>query len=175
MPKTRDQKQAILSALKDKVAKAKSIVFARFSGLTVKDNEALRRDLRAENGEYLVAKKTFLNIALRERGLDFDSRTMDGQLAVVFGYADEVAPARLVDKYKTSTEGKIDFVGGLLGTDKIMNAGEVAALAKLPTKLELYAKLVGSMNASVSGFVNVLAGPARGFVTVLKAIADKKN
>jgi large subunit ribosomal protein L10 len=54
-----------------------------------------------------------------------------------------------------------------------MSADEVMALAKLPSKQELLAKLVGTINAPVSGFVNVLAGNIRGFVQVLKAISEK--
>ena len=68
----------------------------------------------------------------------------------------------------------LKIVGGILGT-KELTAEEVQALAKLPSKEELLAKLVGTLNAPVSGFVNVLAGNLRGLVNVLKAVADSKN
>jgi large subunit ribosomal protein L10 len=67
----------------------------------------------------------------------------------------------------------LKIVGGILGTKELSTA-EVNALAKLPSKEELLSKLVGTLNAPVSGFVNVLAGNMRGFVTALQAIADKK-
>lgn len=59
MPKSKDQKKQMLKNLTEKIAKAKSIVFTKFNGLEVKDNEDLRIKLRAENSEYYVAKKLY--------------------------------------------------------------------------------------------------------------------
>jgi len=67
----------------------------------------------------------------------------------------------------------VSFLGGIL-EGKFLSKEEVLALAKLPSKQELYAKVVGSLNAPISGFVNVLAGNIRGLVNVLKAIEEKK-
>lgn len=178
MPKTKGQKQAILAELSDKASKAKSIVFTQFSGLEAKENEELRKELRAENSEYYVAKKTLLDIALKNANINnVDVRNLPGQIAAVFGYGDEVTPAKIVDKfvdrYKKEKTNKIVFVGGVL-ENKFLTAANVSELAKLPSKQELYAKLVGTINAPVSGFVNVLAGNLRGLVTVLKAIEGKK-
>lgn len=173
MPKTRHQKRQILDDLSVKVEAAKSIVFAKISGLEVKDNEVLRKRLKAEKGEFLVAKKTLINLALKDKAENLDVKQLDGQIAAIFGYEDEVTPAKILDKFKKEHEGKIDFAGGIL-ENKFINASQVADLAKLPSKQELYAKLVGSINAPVSGFVNVLAGNIRNFVQVLKAIEEKK-
>jgi large subunit ribosomal protein L10 len=65
------------------------------------------------------------------------------------------------------------MLGGVLGTE-IMDAKQAKALAKVPSKEELLAKLVGTLNAPVSGFVNVLAGNLRGLVQVLKTVSEKK-
>lgn len=174
MPKTKGQKKAILNDLVEKVSKSKSIVFTKFAGLGVKDNEELRKELKKEGGEYLVTKKTLLSIALKENKIeDADIKGFDGQVAAVFGYEDEVSPAKIVDKYKKSLDGKVDFLGGILEGKYIAREGMIE-LAKLPSKQELYAKLVGSMNAPISGFVNALAGNLRGLVTVLKAVGEKK-
>ncbi len=174
MPKTREQKKEILEGLKDKISRSKSVIFTKFNGLQVKENEELRNALREENSEYLVAKKTLFGIALKENGIeDVDVKSFDGRVAAVFGYEDEVAPAKLVDKFMSANEGKIEFVGGVM-ENKFIDAVQVKQLASLPSKQELYAKIVGSMNAPVSGFVNVLAGNLRGLVTVLKAIEEKK-
>jgi len=174
MPKTKEQKRTILVELKDKVARAKSIVFTKYSGLTVKDNEDLRLKLRKENSEYYVAKKTLFNLALKDKAIDgLDVKALSGQVAAIFGYEDEVAPAKIVDVFKKDKEGKLEFLGGIL-ENKFINAAEVASLAKLPSKLELYSKIVGSINAPVSGFVNALAGNLRNLVQVLKAVSEKK-
>lgn len=174
MPKTKEQKRTILKELGGKIAKSKSIIFTKFSGLTVKENQDLRIKLRQEKNEYFVAKKTLFGLALKDRGIaGLDVKKFDGQVAAVFGYEDEVAPAKIVDKFKKDKEGKIEFLGGVL-ENKFISAAEVASLAKLPSKQELYSQIVGSINAPVSGLVNALAGNLRNLVQVLKALGDKK-
>jgi len=181
MAKTKEQKKEILDNLADKIKKAKSIVFTKFDGLEVKENEELRNNLRQQDSEYYVAKKTLLDRAFKKQELkDVDIKNMDGKVAVVFGYEDEVAPARIIDEFRKEHKAdngkkeKIDFIGGVL-ENKFLTAEEITALAKLPSKQELYAKIVGSIKAPVSGFVNVLAGNLRGLVNVLTAIKDKNN
>ncbi|MFZ2310764.1 MAG: 50S ribosomal protein L10 [Patescibacteria group bacterium] len=174
MPKSKIQKGEIMRNLTERIKKSKSIVFAGFNALGVKDNEALRLQLRAENGEYYVAKKTLLERALKEQGIEnLDTKSLEGKLAVIFSYEDEVSPAKVVDAFRKDKEDKIFFLGGIL-EGKLLSKTEVEALAKLPSKHELHAKLVGTLNAPISGFVNVLAGSIRNLVNVLKAIEEKK-
>jgi len=175
MPKSKIQKQEIFRDLKEKISKSKSVIFAGFNAFGVKDNENLRAKLRAENSEYYVAKKTIMNLALKENGLDVNVRELDGKIAAIFSYEDEVAPAKIVGTFRKDKEKaeKIFFLGGIL-EGKLMNKEEVQAFSELPSKQELYARLVGSINAPVSGFVNVLAGNLRNLVYVLKAIEGKK-
>jgi len=144
--------------------------------LGVKDNESLRDQLRQENGEYYVAKKTLLGLALKNQGVDgLDTKSLGGKIAAVFSYGDEVAAAKVLDKFRQDKEksNKLNFIAGIL-EGKLLTKEEIEALAKLPSKQELYAKLVGSLNAPVSGFVNALAGNLRNLVYVLKAIEEKK-
>ncbi|MFH1523047.1 MAG: 50S ribosomal protein L10 [Patescibacteria group bacterium] len=174
MAKTKEQKEEILRNLKDKIEKSKSVVFTKFDGLEVKDNENLRKELKNENSEYYVAKKTLLNLAFKDSKYDnINIKDLEGKIATVFGYEDEVAPAKIVNKYKKELNNAIDFIGGIL-ENKYISAEKVNELAKLPSKQELYARVVGSINAPVSGFVNALAGNIRNLVNVLKAIEEKK-
>ncbi|MDP2736500.1 MAG: 50S ribosomal protein L10 [bacterium] len=175
MPKTKEQKRTILHELNDKVSRAKSIIFAKYNALTVKDNEELRSKLRQENNEYYVAKKTLFSLALKDKQIaGLDIKKFEGQVAAIFGYTDEVSPAKIIGEFKKDKdkEGKIEFIGGIL-ENKFIGASEVANLATLPSKQELYAKIVGSINAPVSGFVNALAGNIRNLVQVLKAVSEK--
>lgn len=174
MPKTKEQKGVILRNLDEKIKNSKSIVFANFNALSAKSSESLRNELRKENSEYYVAKKTLLNKALTGKGLEeINAKDFDGKLAAIFGYEDEVAPAKVVDKFMKTNVDKIQFVGGFL-ENKFLSAAEVGQLAKLPSKQELYAKIVGSLNAPISGFVNVLGGSLKKLLYVLKAIEEKK-
>lgn len=174
MAKNKEQKKEIVRTLKTHIEKAKSIVFANFDALEVKENEILRKNLKKENSEYMVAKKTLMNLAFVDTKIDnLNVKDFEGRVAAIFGYEDEVAPAKIVGEFKKTHEDNIDFLGGIL-ENKYLNKEEVTALAKLPSKQELYAKIVGSLNAPVSGFVNVLAGNLRGLVNVLKAIEEKK-
>lgn len=161
--------------LNAKFDRAKSVVFARFNAVKVVDNEELRNQLRNEASEYYVAKKTLLNLALKDKNFSgFDSRANDGQMAVVFGYEDEVAPAKILNNFIKDHKEQVSFLGGIL-EGRLIEADQVKALASLPSREELYAKLVGSINAPVSGFVNALAGNLRNLVGVLNAIQEKKS
>lgn len=177
MPKTRIQKEDILKKISEKVQKSKSLYFAKIDRLTVSDSQFLRQELRKENSEFVVAPKTITNIALKNSKIDqVDAKKYDGQIAMVFAYGDEVIPAKVIAKFqKESKENaeKIKLTGGLL-EGRAVTAADMKQLADMPSKLELYAKLVGSLNAPVSGFVNVLAGNLRSLVYVLKAIEEKK-
>ncbi|MFA5184725.1 MAG: 50S ribosomal protein L10 [Patescibacteria group bacterium] len=175
MPKNKNQKQEILSHLSEKIKKSKAMVFAGFNALGVKDNESLRAKLRNEKNEYYVAKKTLLGKALKKNGLDINVKDFNGKVAAIFSYEDEVSPAKIVGNFRKDKdkENRIFFLGGIL-EGKLLSQAQVESLASLPSKTELYAKLVGSLNAPISGFVNVLAGNLRSLVNVLKAIEAKK-
>jgi len=175
MPKSKMQKGEIFRTLKEKVGRAKSLVFVGYNALGVKDNEALRAQLKAENGEYYVPKKTLMNMALKENSIEANIKDLPGKVATIFAYDDEVAPAKVIGNFRKDKEKetKITFLGGILD-GRLLSKEEVEALSKLPSKNELYAKMVGSLNAPISGFVNVLAGNLRSLVGVLKAIESKK-
>jgi len=97
---------------------------------------------------------------------------MEGQIAVAVSSGDEVEASKIIAKMAKVNEN-LKISGGILGK-KILSREEVMALSKLPSKEELLAKLVGTLNAPVSGFVNVLAGNLRGLVQVLKSISEVK-
>lgn len=175
MPKNKIQKQEILRNLSEKFKKSKSVVFAGFNALTVKDNEALRAQLKKENSEYYVAKKTLMNIVFKDQIEGLNVRDLDGKLAAIFSYEDEVASAKILGNFRKDKdkEARVFFLGGIL-ENKLLSKAEVEALSLLPNKQELYGRLVGTLNAPISGFVNALAGNIKNLVYVLKAIEEKK-
>ncbi|MFH1089212.1 MAG: 50S ribosomal protein L10 [Candidatus Uhrbacteria bacterium] len=173
MAKTRVQKQATLDKLTEKLRRTKAMAFASVSGFTMKDADALRIEGRKVGVDVLVTKKTLLTIAAKEVGISaIDTSLLDGSILTAFGFNDEVAAAKLLAGL-TKKKDTMKLLGGLL-EGNFVGVEEVKKLAALPSKTELLGRLVGSLNAPVSGFVNVLAGNLRGLVTVLKAVQDKK-
>jgi len=169
---TRDQKNEVVKDLVAKLKDSKSVVFSDFKGLEVKDMMALRNELREEGVDFGVFKKTLINIAVKEAGIEMDVKKLEGQIAIAISSQDEVAAAKIIAKAAEANEN-LKIVGGLLGAEEL-STEEMNALAKLPSKEELLGKLVRTLNAPKSGFVNVLAGNLRGLVNVLKAVADNK-
>jgi len=158
----------------DGMQTAKSVVFANFQGLTVVDMESLRAECRENDITCVASKKTLVKRALSDAGLgDVDTKAFEGGVAAFFGNSDEVAAAKIVAKFAKDHEVVKVFGGVLEGS--FIESEKVIALSKLPSKEELLAKMVGSLNAPVSGFVNVLAGNLRGLVNALSAIKDTKE
>ena len=171
MPKSKQQKQELLASLVERIKTAKGVVFSNYMGLNVQSLEDLRKQLRKEGVELIVAKRTILEKALQENGFTAEMNNIDGGVALVTG-PDEVQPAKIVHEFSKIHE-QVKLCGGLL-EGKFIDANQVSALAVLPSKDELLSKMVGSLNAPISGFVNVLAGNLRGLVNVLNSIKDKK-
>lgn len=170
---TKEQKKSIVKDLAEKLKNSKAVVFSDYKGLPVKDMMALRRELKKEGVDLKVAKKTLIKLALKDAGFEIDAKKFEGQLALAISAEDEVVAAKIIAKTAKANEN-IKMVGGILGT-KELSASEVKALSLIPSKQELLAKLVGSINAPVSGFVNTLAGNVRGLIQVLKAVSEVKN
>lgn len=173
MAQTKEIKKELVKDLAAKLKASKAVVFSDYKGLPVKEMMALRRELKSSGIEFKVLKKTLIGLALKDAGLEVDAKKLEGQIAVAVSAGDEVAAAKIVAKAAKANEN-LKIVGGILGV-KELSAEEVNALAKLPSKDEMLAKLVGTLNAPVSGFVNVLAGNLRGLVQVLKAVSEAKN
>lgn len=176
MPKSKQQKEEILKNLEEKISRAKSIVFAGFDALGVVDNDELRNKLRSENSEYYVAKKTLLDRAFSASKIEgLNTLAFEGKVAALFSYEDEIASAKILGEFKKKKErkDKVVFLAGVL-EGKLLSQSEVEALSLIPSKPELYANIVGSLNAPISGFVNVMAGNLRGLLNVLKAVSESK-
>jgi len=174
MPKTKQQKTAIIKDLADKLSKSKSLVFTKYHGLKVSEVRELRGQMRAQGADYGVVKNSLLKIALDKSA--FKDAKLDkqaGPVAVAFGYEDEVAPAKLCWQFSKKHKA-LEITGGLLGQE-LLTKEAVLGLAKLPSKQELIAKVVGSIGAPLSGLVNVLAGNLRGLLNVLKAVKEQKE
>ena len=170
---TKNQKIELVKGLTEKIKAGKSAVFVDYKGLKVKDSTDLKKSLRAEGVEYVVVRKTLLDIALKNAGIEGMSiKGMEGQIAIAISNNDEVSAAKIIDTFAKTNES-MKMLAGLLGT-QVLDAAEIKALAKIPSKEQLLGQLVGTLNAPISGFVNVLAGNLRGLVQVLNAVKEQK-
>ncbi len=173
MAKTRQQKEVSVKQMADILKTAKSAVFASVDGLKIADTDELRKNCRAQKVSYIVSKKTLLQRALKEAGVEVGDDVFSGGVALIAGMEDEVAPAQIAAQF-AKKRNVMKFLGGIL-EGKAIDVNMVTALAALPSKQVLLAQLVGTLNAPVSGFVNVLAGNLRGLVNVLNNIQKSKS
>lgn len=172
MPKTRAQKAEIVDGLAQKLASMKSVVFTSVAGYTMDDANALREKGRSVGVELLIAKKSLLVRALESNGFKITKDDLEGSILTTFGYDDEVAAAKLMAEFAKKRE-TISIVGGIL-EGQFVSTEAIQQLATLPSRDQLLGQLVGTLNAPISGFVNVLAGNLRKFVYVLDAIKEAK-
>lgn len=171
---TKEKKGQILKDLEEKFAKAKAVYFAENKGLSVKQTMELRRALRAEDVDFVVAKKTLMKLAAKNSNLpELSDEILTGPIAAVIGYEDSVLPSKLVKDFGKTAEEKVVLTGGILD-GKILNQAEAIQIASLPSKQELLAKLVGSMKAPISGFHGALHGLLGKFVRTVDAVRAQK-
>lgn len=171
-------KQAVVAQLKEQLESAKGVVLTSYKGLTVAQDTELRRELREAGVSYHVVKNTMMRIAAKEAGLEGIDEHLEGTTAFAFSTEDAVAPAKVICGFMKKNkleEAEILTVKVGVVEGKVIDVDEVKALAALPSREELIAKLLGSMNAPISNTVNVLQGVIRNAVYVLDAVRAQKE
>ena len=169
---TKAFKQEKIEEMKEKFAKAKSVVITDYKGYTVEEITRLRRELQKQEGDYMVTKNTLAKIAVKGTPYEVLNETFKGTIAAAFGFKDEVSPAKVLTKFiKDAKKGEILYAA-LDG--KLLSKKEAESLAKLPSKEELYAKILGSINSPASGIVYSINAVMSGLVRVIDQAAKKK-
>ena len=167
-----EAKKNIVNNLTDKVANSKTVILVDYRGLTVEQDTELRVALRKSGVKYEVVKNTLTRFAMNNNGYSELDTYLNGPTAIAYSYEDVVAPAKIISEFTKKFEHLQIKVGIVEG--KIFNEKEIKALAELPSREELIAKVLAGFNAPISGFVNVLNGNLRGLVVALNGIAQKK-
>jgi len=163
-------KAKAVEGLQRQLEKSTAIIVTEYRGLTVAELQDLRRKLRPKGVEYHVVKNSLFQRAAEGSGRGALRSLLTGPTAVALGTSDEVDLAKgLIDETRTFKTLKI--IGGFLG-GRTMSAEDVQALAKLPSKLQLQATLVGSLTAPLAQAVATLQAPLAQFVRVLNAKAQ---
>lgn len=170
----KDEKEKQVAWLRDQFQGVKAVFLVDFKGLTVSEMTILRSELRARGGSLKVLKNTLVRLAYKGTDVECLGADLVGPRAAVWTHSNDDAPALakiLVDFAKTHPN--LGLVKGEL-QGQLFEATDLEVLAKLPPREELLSRLLGTMIAPISSFVGTLAAVPRSFLTVLKAIEEKK-
>ncbi|HEX2792508.1 MAG TPA: 50S ribosomal protein L10 [Candidatus Paceibacterota bacterium] len=159
---TKAKKEEVVGKVAEALKDASSVVFVRFSGLTVAATGAMRRTLRDQGIGYYVAKKTLIRRALADTGIEGTLPELPGEIAMVWSSEDATAPAREIFEQGKKNKDTLTIVGGVFD-GKFADAAAMNAIATIPPVPVLRGM-----------FVNVINSPIQGLAIVLDQIREKK-
>ncbi len=174
MSKNLEIKQQVVADIVEKFKNAKNVVVVDYKGLTVEEVTALRAKFRAAEVDYVVYKNTLVSRALAELNITGMEEVLKGPSAFAFSNRDEISAAKVIKEYIENDKRKILSIKAGLLEGKVMNAKAVEALADLPPKEVLVARLMGSLNAPITNFVGVLSATLRSLVYAVEAVRKQK-
>ena len=161
--KVLEAKKAKVEQLTETLKSAVSCVLVDYRGITVEEDTKLRRELREANVKYSVEKNSMLRFALKNAGIEGLASVLEGTTAIAVSNDDQTAPARILGKFASASDGKFTLKAGMVDGE-IYDENGVMALSKIPSKDVLLSQLVGS-----------LQGPIQGLAAILKAVVDSKS
>lgn len=171
MALTKEKKQEVVDEVNQLLASSKLTVAAQYQGTSVKQMQQLRREARDNGTTIKVVKNRLVRKAVEANDelKQADTSEMNGQLLYAFNSEDEVAPAQVLAKFAKHTPS-IQFVGAISADGQFMSADEVKALATLPSKTQLIAGVINTLNSPVD---NVMGGLSGNLHALLDAVAAK--
>jgi large subunit ribosomal protein L7/L12 len=170
----REEKQQLVNELHEKFSTATVAILAEFNGLGVSEMTELRQKLRSVKGELRVVKNTLARRAAEGTSMTATQNAFQGPIAVTFGYADPVAPAKILKEFVDKRTEKIKIKIGVV-EGQVLDAKDLKRVASLPKKEVLIAVLMSRMQSPMSGLVGGLQGILRKFVYALSAIQKKQT
>uniref|UniRef100_A0A7C4XAN5 Large ribosomal subunit protein uL10 n=1 Tax=candidate division WOR-3 bacterium TaxID=2052148 RepID=A0A7C4XAN5_UNCW3 len=165
-PRNKDYLEKTIKLLKD----GKAFYFTDFTGITVQKLENLRRELKKNQGNYLVIKNTLGLLALKEMGFDETllKNTLTGPTGIAIAYDDPIILAKFLKE-----NGEIKIKGGIV-EGEFYDAKGVLRFSEIPSKMTLYSHLLGALNV-VAGLQNTIEGILRNFIYTLEGIKNKRE
>ena len=168
-----ENKKKIVEDLKKKFATTKVVIVTNYKGLNVAQMTELRRNLSEAKVEFQVVKNTLLTRASKDTDAELLADVFKGPSGIALSFDDPVAPAKILTQFAKDNK-KLEIKAGVMN-GKMMNLDAITALSKLPSREELLAQVLSTMNAVPTGFVRALADVPRRMVNVLNAIKDQKE
>ena len=153
--KVLESKQAVVTALTDKIKESTSIVFVDYKGITVAQDTELRKQFREAGVEYTVVKNTLTNFATKNVGYDF-SEVLNGTTAMASTTGDPIAPARVVCEFVKKNKLKTLSIKGGVVEGSVLSADQLNGFGELPSKNALVASVLGTFLAPISSLAFVL-------------------
>ncbi|MCI1274338.1 MAG: 50S ribosomal protein L10 [Clostridiaceae bacterium] len=169
---TKAFKSEKIDEIKSKVEKAQVAILTEYKGLTVEDITNLRREIQKDGGDYMVTKNTLAKIAIKDTPYEILADSLKGPIAIAFGFEDQVGPAKAIAKFMKETK-KGTILGGAMD-GKMLSTAEVEAISKLPSKDELIAKMLGSINSPATGIVGSINAVMSQLTRTMAAVRDSK-
>lgn len=171
--KPKSKKEEELSALKKDLTEATNLFVAQFQGITVAQDTELRQKVRAANGKYRVVKNTLAKVAAKGTKAEGLSKSFEGPTSIAYNNADPVALAKALTAY-AKTNPVFVFKAGMV-EGRVVDIADLVAIAALPSKEGLIAKVLFLLNAPAQRIAVATNGVARNLAVVLgQAIEQKK-
>lgn len=149
-----EQKQPIVAEISEAIKDAASIVLVTYSGITVEQDTAMRKELREAGVSYKVYKNTMMNFAFKGTACEELCQHLEGTNALAVCTEDATAPARILAKY-AKTVPTLELVAGVV-EDAYYDKAGIEALSQVPSREELLGKLLGSIQSPIANFARVL-------------------
>ena len=165
------QKAATIDELTDQLGRAQLTIVADYRGLKVADLQGLRGNLRPAGAEFRVAKNTLTTIAAGRAGIEGLESLLAGPTALVLAYDDPVQASKIVSDF-ARTSRILTVRGGVLN-NRLVSAPDVEAIATLPSREELLARLLGMLASPMARLAGVLGGPSRSVAYLVNARAEQ--
>ncbi len=167
------EKATSIAELRDKLSAARSAVLTDFRGLSVAEITELRSLLRQSAVEYTVVKNTLARLAVKDTDLASLAGYFEGPTAVAISRADPAAPSKILSTW-AKTRPTFTLKGGIV-EGQLVGPSEIVALADLPPRGVLLARVAGAFQAPLHALANVLAGPVRALAIVLDQVQQHKE
>ena len=148
--KVLSEKQAMVEALAERIQNASAGVFVDYKGITVSEDTALRTEMRKDNVNYTVVKNTLTRKALEKLGMTGLDDILNGTTSLATAENDPIAPFRILSDYSKKLNDRFNIKAAFM-EGKVLNEAEIAEMAALPSKDALYAKVLGTMIAPITG------------------------
>jgi len=173
MAVTKAKKAEQIQKLNNELQKASSMIVGTFSKLTVAQDYELRKTVRSAGGRYQVVKNTLAKRASEGTKVAEALKGLKGVSSVAYTEGDPVALAKAISKYVTENP-EFSFKSGILD-GRVISVNEIKALATMPSKEEIYSKLLFLMNAPAQRLVTVMSAVGRDLAVVVSQGVEKKK